>query len=331
MKHNLSPANSNNTEASILEPPKEYEHNTTVGIDNYDGGVPQTEAERKGNLARPIGRVVLLSPMSTEAKPFIDAFAMQQIGEDPDLPSLWAVPFPVYKVDGRDLYLVLTNTGMVNAGIAAGISLSVLQPDLALNVGCAGASSPHKDVHKGHIILPKELFNLGAWCTRPREGEPTSDATQWTHSYGPLDYQHSEENLGSPYILAPDSSINTMLASIVDEMGLPYHCGALGSSDMVITDPQFLDHIRCHTLEELGLAPDAERKMFADAETYPIAQACHILNENLKGRFILKFGAIRFVTSSDYYDEPYDPDSVEQLARQTIVPVVHTLLQRLGV
>lgn len=251
--------------------------------------------------------------MPTENKDLIERLRMTQVG-------LLANFFPYYHTSGqgKEIFLVQTHVGSINAPAATSLALTVIKPDYVIKVGCIGGNS--KGLQKNDVIVPLSFFHSGAWITRSHiDNTPTSDASLWQRLYGDKPYQNSKYNLGGlDFDYQPDEKITKKYQSTLDKMRIAYKKAHLGSGDMVIFDHGVMQNISQNVLKSLNNS----EYWCTDNESHSIAHVCKIFNT--------PFSGVYFIASSDYDDtEGYDPESIQMQSRQTILPIVETLINDL--
>lgn len=258
-------------------------------------------------------KILLVAAMPTESEDIITRFGMKFQRSIVDF-------FPYYSVlrNDREVFLVQTHVGSINAPAAVALALKEIKPDFVIKVGCVGGNSP--GVKKNDIVVPISFFHSGAWITKSfLDNKPTSDASLWQRLYGEEPYQNSKDNLGGlDFTFVPDEMLNNNYRNILKRENITYIEANLGSGDMVIFDHKFMDNIRNNLLK----TKDANAKLCTDNESYAIAQVCQI--------FHVSFTGVYFVASSDYEDVGgYNPDNIQKQTRQTILPIIEKLVDEL--
>lgn len=251
--------------------------------------------------------------MSTESEDIIHRFGLSFPGKLADF-------YPYYSAlhGEKEIFLVQTHVGSINAPAATALALSTIKPDVAIKVGCIGGNAPC--LRQNEIIVPLSFFHTGAWITRSMEDDsPTSNASLWQGLYGDEPYQNSKANLGGiNYSFLPDQKVTAKYKEILTKEGISFSEAHLGSGDMVIFDHPFMDHIRKDILGQT----DPNAKWCSDNESHAVAQVCNI--------FHIPFTGVYFVASSDYEDiGGYDPDGIRTQTKQTILPIVEKLIESL--
>lgn len=255
-------------------------------------------------------RTLLVAAMPTESRAMIKQYAMA-------IHSRLASFFPLYKARDQELYLVLTHVGMTNAATGTALAIAAIHPDAILKVGCVGGNAPR--LRKNDRILATQFFHAGAWMTRSQtDMSPTERASLWLPLFGDLPYQNNQDNLGGlDYVLLPDPALTRLCIDAFAEQKMTYHSAALGSSDMVITDHIFMEHIRSDLLHL-----EAGALWCTDNESYSVMQVCRIYNVPAMG--------VYFVASSDYEDiDGYDPAAIDQQTSTVLMPALTALLEKM--
>ena len=255
-------------------------------------------------------KILLIAAMPTESEDIIKHFGMHLTGK---LVNFY--PYYTTKRNDKEIFLVQTHVGSINAPAATALALNELKPDFAIKVGCIGGNAP--GFKKNDIIVPLSFFHSGAWITRSHiNDEPTSNASLWQSLYGDEPYQNSKENIGGiDYAFQPDLFVTNKYKEILDRQNIPYYEAHLGSGDMVIFDHGLMKNIR----ENILHLTDDDVKWCTDNESHAIAQVCAIFN--------VPFTGVYFIASSDFEDiGGYDPDGIRIQTQQTILPIIDQLV-----
>lgn len=151
-------------------------------------------------------KILLIAAMPTETQDIVERFDMKLQGKLADF-------YPLYSVtkNEKEIFLIQTHVGSINAPAATALAIQHINPDIALKVGCIGGNSP--GFKKNDIIVPLSFFHTGAWITKSYiDDTPTSDASLWQKLFGDEPYQNSKENLGGldfTFIPNPNSTQRT--------------------------------------------------------------------------------------------------------------------------
>lgn len=211
-----------------------------------------------------------------------------------------AYPFWTARDGAAEIGIAQTHVGEANAAIAASEAIRRFQPDCVFKLGCVGGHAA--GVHTGDVVAPVAFFHSGAWITRaPDSGQATADATRWHSVFGPLPYQVNSDNLGGwPHILTPDVRLTEAWLSHVYAHGLSGVRAYIGGSAM-----WFFDHALMPRVLAAQVPNAVTPAWAADMESYAVAQACAVQ--------AVPFTGLYRVSNSEYYGEPYAPETVAGL------------------
>jgi nucleoside phosphorylase len=279
----------------------------------------QLQAHHAGEPAiafpHPEKKILMVAAMDTECKDIIDQFSMTETGR-------LLGHYPYYtSTHTREIVLLQTYVGMIDAPAAIALALDKIEPDVVLKVGCVGGSSP--EVQENDIMLPLSFSNMGAWVTRSAQTDrPTADATKWYSLYGDKDFQNNDANLGrlgldkDNYQIFPDEALNASCEQLIKEKKLPLIKSHLGSGDIVIFHHKMLENVRKNILK------DEESPLCSDNESYAIAKMCKIKEKPFTG--------VYFVASSDF-NAPggYNSQTIREQTRQTILPIIEEVIYKI--
>lgn len=249
--------------------------------------------------------------MPTESLDIIERFEMTQVG-------LLANFFPYHSTtrNGKEIFLLQTHVGSINAPAAAALALATIKPDYVIKVGCIGGNSA--GLKKNDVIVPLSFFHSGAWITRStKDDTPTSDASVWQRLYGDEPYQNSRSNIGGlDFDFRPDGELNKKYRAVLTKMKIDYKEAHLGSGDFVIFDHGLMNNICKNVLQ---IDPETT-SWCSDNESHAIAHVCSI--------YKVPFTGVYFIASSDFDDVGgYDPDAIRTQTRETILPLVEELVE----
>jgi len=246
--------------------------------------------------------------MPTENKYVIDLLKLEEKESLEDFFQLY-----YNKLFGKEIYLIQSHVGMINAAIATVLGINKAKPYLVIKIGCVGANS--QGIKRNSLLVPTQFFHSGAWATRSNvENMPTYDSSKWESLFGDKPYQINNGNLGGiPYTFKPSGKYIRKYKAVLKKMNKNFFEASLGSGDMVIFDKKFMHNIQSNIVGKGKL-------WCSDNESYSIAQVCYITNT--------PFFGIYFVASSDYDDKDnYDPESISYQTKNTIVPIVEEFIK----
>ena len=258
-------------------------------------------------------RIMLVNAMPTETLDIVEKFKMKTVGK---LANFY--PYYSTKIGDREVYLLQTHVGSINAPAATSIAIEQLKPEYVIKVGCIGGNAP--GLKANDIIVPTLFFHSGAWLTRSYiDNTPTQDASLWQSLYGNFPYQNNKANIGGiDYSFEPSKKLNQVYKDVLNSESVNYIEAPLGSGDMVIFSKEVMNNISVNILK----LKDPLEPWCTDNESHAVAQICSI--------FQIPFTGIYFIASSDYEElEGYDPDSIRTQTKNTILPLLEKVLLKL--
>ncbi|MCG3089197.1 5'-methylthioadenosine/S-adenosylhomocysteine nucleosidase [Sporosarcina cyprini] len=151
------------------------------------------------------------------------------------------------KLDGKDVVLVKSGIGKVNAAIATTLLIQLHQPDVVINTGSAGGFSETLDV--GSVVISDEVRHHDV------------DATAFGYEIGQVP--------GMPAAFMSDEKLAAIAKEAVVEVGgHTYAIGLIASGDVFMSDPARVEQVR-----------EAFPSMIAaEMEAAAVAQVCHQFN-----------------------------------------------------
>jgi nucleoside phosphorylase len=257
-------------------------------------------------------RTLFVGAMDRELSDLIAHYAAE-----PQPALFGAYPFWVASHGVAEIGIVQTHVGEANAAIATSEAIRCFRPDCVFKLGCVGGHAA--GIHTGDVVAPVSYFHSGAWITRAAgSGAATADATRWHSVFGPLPYQVNSENLGGrPHILTPDAHLTEAWLSHAIAHGLSGVRACIGGSAMWFFDHAFMPHVLA------AQVPNAVTPAWvADMESYAVAQACAV--------HAVPFTGLYRVSNSEYYDEPYVPETVAGLFAGAFIQVVAAFVRALA-
>jgi len=258
--------------------------------------------------ARPDKRILLVGAMDTEIGSLKKEFKLKQTKKLSNV-------YPLYtNKNNTQVSLVETFVGDLNASLASYLAIGEVKPDYVIKIGCVGGNSA--DIHRGDILLADGYFHSASWITRSKNGnKPTGDASVWQSVFGELPYQVNSHNLGErPYFFDADKKINSLLKKSLKSLKLQSQTAYIGGGNMWFFDVPFMKNVADTHLP----AKAKHQRWVADMESYAIAHSCNIAK--------IPFAGLYVVSNSDYYDEPYVPESIPTLFDEHLSKVIRNLI-----
>ncbi len=147
-------------------------------------------------------------------------------------------------IEGRDVVLVKSGIGKVNAAIATTLLLEKFSPTVVLNTGSAGGFLETLEV--GTVVISEEVRHHDV------------DVTIFGYEHGQVP--------SLPAAFKADPALVGHAVEAVQEIGQhPYATGLISSSDTFMSDPTYVAHVK--TLFPTMIA--------AEMEAAAVAQVCH--------------------------------------------------------
>jgi adenosylhomocysteine nucleosidase len=194
------------------------------------------------------------------------------------------------ELEGRDVVVVKSGIGKVNAAIATTLLIRQFQPELIINTGSAGGF--HKDLKVGDIVISKEVRYHDV------------DATVFGYEYGQVPGM-------TPSYEADRTLVETALnaAKHIHEVGI--RKGLIASGDSFMSDGERVNFITEKFPELLA----------AEMEAAAIAQTCT--------RFNVPFVVIRSLSDIAGKDSNVSFEQFLPTAAENSATVVHHMLKEL--
>ncbi len=195
------------------------------------------------------------------------------------------------KIDGKEVVLVRSGIGKVNAAIATTLLLEMYQPDVVLNTGSAGGFSQTLEV--GSVVISSEVVHHDVDVT----------------AFG---YVHGQVPQLPPTFIA-DENLIKLSKEAVEELGAhTYDTGLIASSDSFMSDVAHVERVR-----ELFPAMIA-----AEMEAAAVAQVCH--------QFETPFVVIRALSDIAGKEAPMSFDEFLPIAARHSTDIVLSVISKLS-
>ena len=147
----------------------------------------------------------------------------------------------------KDVVLVKSGIGKVNAAVATTLLLQLYRPDVVLNTGSAGGIGENLEV--GTVVLSNEVTHHDA------------DVTAFGYALGQLP--------GGPVVYESDERLLQVAAEAVTEIGKHSHAtGLIASGDVFMSDPDRVFTVKQHFPNLIA----------AEMEAAAVAQVCHVFS-----------------------------------------------------
>lgn len=147
------------------------------------------------------------------------------------------------KISGRDVVLLRSGIGKVNAAMAATIMHERYAPSFVINTGSAGGFS--KELSVGDVVISTEIVYHDV------------DITAFDYSYGQVP--------GMPQLFPADPYLIRTVAEAVKQLDIQYNKGIIATGDSFMEDPAHVASIK-------KLFP---KVIAAEMEGAAIAQVCY--------------------------------------------------------
>ena len=185
---------------------------------------------------------------------------------------------------GRQLVVSVTGIGMANAAAATALAVRRYRPRAILNQGTAGGY--HPDLHRGDLVLGREMVNLGAFSSPHRDRGAGVCPEQWTPF--PVSVGRPGEGRRDCYRLEGDRQLlQTALEAAPAHHTGRVAAGVLGTADQWNRE---VDRIR-FLHETLGVWAE-------EMETFAAAQVAAGLG--------VPFLGLRILSNHELHGEGYD-------------------------
>lgn len=156
--------------------------------------------------------------------------------------------FYLGQIDGKDVVLLKSGIGKVNAAISATLLLEIYQPDYVINTGSAGGF--HQDLNVGDVVISSSVCHHDV------------DVTPFGYELGQVP--------GMPACFLPDPKLVKATQVTIEELGEVAHMHG-----MIATGDRFM-----HKPEDVAQTREAFPEMIAcEMEAASIAQVCHTFDK----------------------------------------------------
>lgn len=241
----------------------------------------------------------------------------QALSLDSDLSQLLAKTYPVSTLQSgsKQLTLVQTHVGAEHAAIASTLAINRYKPDLVIKFGCVGGAS--KDIHQGTIIVPLGYFHSGGWISQSQKGKNTRDIVKMMRLYGDKPFQVTTENLRNigPYI-DQEKQLRDKFQNILVKQKINAVPAHVGSGSIWYYGREITEYVTTTCLQS-----HTSKTWVADMESYPIAVACEVQQ--------IPFISLLATSSSDYYNEAYNPQIISEILHQELAPLLYSFIKEI--
>ena len=149
------------------------------------------------------------------------------------------------QIEDKDVVLLRSGIGKVNAAISSTLLLEVYQPDVVINTGSAGGF--HQDLDVGDVVISAQVCHHDV------------DVTPFGYALGQVP--------GMPACFLPDEALVAAAQKAIDELGEVSHMkGLIATGDRFMYNP-----------DDVQATRDAFPEMIAcEMEAAAVAQVCHV-------------------------------------------------------
>lgn len=194
-------------------------------------------------------------------------------------------------IDGKEVVLVRSGIGKVNAAIATTLLLEMYKPDVVLNTGSAGGFSEKLDV--GSVVISDEVCHHDV------------DVTAFGYVHGQVPQL--------PPTFTADERLIQLAKEAVETIGAhTYGTGLIASSDSFMSDPARVEQVR-------QLFPDM---IAAEMEAAAVAQVCY--------QFGIPFVVIRALSDIAGKEAPMSFDEFLPIAARHSTDIVLSVISKLS-
>lgn len=194
-------------------------------------------------------------------------------------------------IGGKEVVLVRSGIGKVNAAIATTLLLEMYQPDVVLNTGSAGGFSESLEV--GSVVISDEVCHHDV------------DVTAFGYVHGQVPQL--------PPTFTADEQLIGLAIEAVEALGKhTYETGLIASSDTFMSDVAHVENVR-------GLFPSM---IAAEMEAAAVAQVCH--------QFETPFVVIRALSDIAGKEAPMSFDEFLPIAARHSTDIVLSVISKLS-
>lgn len=182
-----------------------------------------------------IGIIGAMDEEVTSLKDIMDSFEEKQIHQ---------VRFYVGKCQGKDIVLMQSGVGKVNAAYSTTILMEHFEIDTLINIGTAGGLDLSENV--GDVVIASSVKHHDADCIA------------FNYEYGQVP--------GMPAAFICDKHLMDVTNQVLDELGINHHTGLIVSGDQFVARSEQVEHIKKHFPEAIA----------TEMEAAAISQIAHI-------------------------------------------------------
>lgn len=186
------------------------------------------------------------------------------------------------EIDGREIVLLKSGIGKVNAAMATTILIERFSPSVIINTGSAGGFSQNLSV--GDIVISKEVVHHDV------------DATAFDYAYGQVPQM--------PATFKADERLVEQSRAIMNKLGISYEVGLIATGDSFMSDERRINEVR-------KLFP---QMLAAEMEGAAIAQVCY--------QYDVPFIIIRALSDIAGKDSPVTFDQFLQAAAKNASEII---------
>lgn len=173
--------------------------------------------------------------------------AIKVFMEDIEEKQIHGIQFYIGTLVGKDVCLMQSGVGKVNAAFSTTILLEHFDIDALLNVGSAGGLDFNENV--GDVVIGKDVCHHDV------------DVTAFGRPYGMVP--------GMPLYYEADEKLVQLTHQVLDDLGIQSHIGLIASGDSFIAQEAQVNQIKKHFPEALA----------AEMEASSIAQVAYLYHK----------------------------------------------------
>jgi len=147
---------------------------------------------------------------------------LEKIMTNKRVSTIASVQFTEGKLHGKDITLLKSGIGKVNAAMATSILMERFKPSHVINTGSAGGFSTNMQV--GDVVVGNEVVHHDV------------DVTAFNYEYGQVP--------NMPATFQADHKLMQMTEKIVEQLMLNYETGLIATGDSFMNDPKQVESVK---------------------------------------------------------------------------------------
>lgn len=160
--------------------------------------------------------------------------ALKALMEVKEEKAIHQIPFCLGTLANQNVVLMQSGIGKVNAAYSTTLLLEYFDVDALINIGSAGGLHLHENV--GDVVIGREVCYYDVDVTPDRV-------------YGQVP--------GMPVTFKADEKLDALVAEVLDELGIPHHCGLIVSGDQFVSREDQVNLIKKHFPEAMCVEMEA--------------------------------------------------------------------------